>query len=198
MMNTYCPICKKWYNTEKGGNVECKSCKQLEPKEIYNMQKVLQGVYDILESQSKTKMYAERIAKIIRDSKQIKKHKRLNVMEMLAFLEFERRGWKIKCQYRDDNNFIYDFYIPEFRIAIEIDERYHKSPRQREKDIKRDALLLSQYRKVLRIDEQSIRGNIQNVSKLLIKFIQKERSLMTYDEIIEALETGGKSWKRYA
>ena len=58
--------------------------------------------------------------------------------------------------FRPNNIYFCDFYLPLYRIAIEIDGIYHNSPFQTEKDSERDANFKSIGIRVLRIANEEV------------------------------------------
>ena len=62
-------------------------------------------------------------------------------------------------------NYILDFYIPEAKIAIELDGRQHGKEENRESDRERDSFLAKEGIMVLRYTNVQINENFQSVCK---------------------------------
>ena len=71
-------------------------------------------------------------------------------------------GRKFRRQHSIDN-FILDFYCPEEKLCIELDGGYHNTPKQSEKDKKRDLILKSYGIKVLRFRNELVFRDCEGV-----------------------------------
>ncbi len=65
-------------------------------------------------------------------------------------------------------NYIVDFYIPQSKLAIEVDGLQHTDAEHRENDAKRDAILASLGIGVLRFSNESIRHNFKGVCEEIL------------------------------
>ena len=72
-------------------------------------------------------------------------------------------------------NYILDFYIPEAKIAIELDGRQHGREENRESDRERDSILAKEGIKVLRYTNVQINENFQSVCKDIDKHYNERK-----------------------
>ena len=73
-------------------------------------------------------------------------------------------------------NYILDFYIPEAKIAIELDGRQHGKPENKELDQIRDAFLSKNGIVVLRYTNEQINKKFENVCKDILKHYTERKN----------------------
>lgn len=173
MYNPKCPICKSRIIHRDKGETLCNICINADQgKLIAKVDKLIEGVSEILISQAKFDLYKNQFAKMKSTIGNIRHYSRYNVTELLVQLEFNRLGWKIDYQRGDgDARYVYDFFIRQAKIVIEIDEKYHKSAVQTAKDKIRDEYIKKNHKGIIRVPEQVIRGNINNITTLVLHSI---------------------------
>ncbi len=81
-------------------------------------------------------------------------------------------GIKFRRQY-SINNYILDFYCPEFKIAIELDGTHHFSEEGIINDSERDDYLKSIGIKVLRFENDLIMKRLETVLSIILEEIKK-------------------------
>lgn len=82
----------------------------------------------------------------------------------------------------ENNQYILDFFLPDYNVCVEIDGGYHKRKEQREKDKKRDILLTRCGIKVFRFTNKDIlnfTGKVQRFVKRYRKSIDGEFDLIS-------------------
>lgn len=84
-------------------------------------------------------------------------------------------------------NYILDFYIPEVRIAIELDGRQHGREENRYADCERDSFLSKEGIMVLRYTNIQINENFQSVCKDILKHCEMRKGACMKYELNEAL-----------
>lgn len=77
-----------------------------------------------------------------------------------------------KIFYTEQTFYIVDFYLPEYKIIIEIDGGYHKKANQKMKDGIRTEVLSGQLKKVCRIKNECIKNTELTIAKVK-EFIKK-------------------------
>jgi very-short-patch-repair endonuclease len=158
--------------------------------------KKMQEVEVILFAQNRLDEFREEINKIKNDKRLRSKYYKYNVNEMLMQLELNMRGWKLRYQYRDlENHAVHDFYLEPFRLDIEIDEKHHLRPDQKEKDKLRDTRLGQ--RRILRIPETVLRSNLKLAADLIVIKIIRDRDYWLTESNIEYLAKCGIDFKPY-
>ncbi len=75
-------------------------------------------------------------------------------------------------------DYIVDFYIPSFKLVIELDGSQHYCKENRKKDMNRDFKLSSEGIKVLRYTNFQINNDFENVCKDILKNITPHPSAL--------------------
>jgi very-short-patch-repair endonuclease len=158
--------------------------------------KKINEVEMILFAQNRMNDFRDQLSQIKKSAKLISKYYQYNVNEMLMQLELDLRGWKLGYQYRDEkNNARHDFYLHSLKLDVEIDEKHHQTPKQKEKDKIRDAKLGQKH--VLRIPETILRTNLKLAADLIIVKIIRDRDYWLGEREIECLSKCGINFKPY-
>ena len=110
---------------------------------------------------------------MIKNSQKLRTH--MTKEELHLWLDFFK-----KCPYsvrrqKVMGNYILDFYIPEAKIAIELDGRQHGKEENRESDRERDSFLAKEGIKVLRYTNVQINENFQSVCKDIQKHCEMRK-----------------------
>lgn len=79
-------------------------------------------------------------------------------------------------------NYILDFYIPEAKIAIELDGRQHGKEENRESDRERDSFLAKEGILVLRYSNLLINNNFQSVCNDILKHCQVRKETLARND----------------
>lgn len=80
------------------------------------------------------------------------------LLDMLSIkYEFQKLLW---------GNKIVDFYLPDYRVVIEIDGGYHKTLKQKDKDLRRDTDFCLGRIKVIRFTNQEVLDKSHIVNRL--------------------------------
>lgn len=69
-------------------------------------------------------------------------------------------------------NYIVDFYIPKYKLVIELDGIQHRTPDGAEEDRIRDSFLVEAGCKVLRYTNIAVNGNFNGVCNDILKHIE--------------------------
>ena len=95
--------------------------------------------------------------------------------EIVLWLNLKGRqmlGYKFRRQY-GIANFILDFYCPELRLAIEVDGASHESARAQASDVERQKRIQQYGIHFLRVSDDQIFGNIENVCAVIEEKIRE-------------------------
>lgn len=127
-----------------------------------------QTIYCILENVMKNSKLKEWC---IETKNELEKNKTYAEKAFKYYLVKNKIGFETQKIIKTKKNKIYflDFYLPDYKIAIEIDGKYHSTDEQIKKDSERDNDLLKLGIKTFRItNKQVIKGqyNINNILKL--------------------------------
>jgi len=95
--------------------------------------------------------------------------------EMHIWLDFlKKRPYSVRRQ-KVIEEYILDFYIPDVKIAIEIDGRQHSREENKEQDRKRDSILTSKGIMVLRYTNIQINESFINVCRDIQKHYDERK-----------------------
>ena len=113
---------------------------------------------------------------MIRNSRQLRKH--MTKEEMHLWLDFLKKlPYSVRRQ-KVMEKYILDFYIPDVKIAIEIDGRQHGKEDNKAQDWERDRFLSGKGIKVLRYSNVQVNDNFSMVCKDIQKhYDERKRNL---------------------
>lgn len=110
---------------------------------------------------------------MIKNSQKLRTH--MTKEEMRLWLDFlKKRPYSVRRQ-KVIGNYILDFYIPEAKIAIELDGRQHGREEEREADRERDSFLETKGIKVLRYTNVQINELFSSVCKDIQKHYEMRK-----------------------
>jgi very-short-patch-repair endonuclease len=121
-----------------------------------------------------TKYYNKKTEK----EKRRKLRKQQTYVEKLMWLHLRNRqvlGYKFRRQYSVDY-FVFDFYCPELKIAIELDSDVHNQPEQKEYDIERQKFLEKFGIKFIRRKNEEFLGNPKKAFEKIEVLIKQMQS----------------------
>lgn len=86
--------------------------------------------------------------------------------------ELLRRGIDFEQEYSVGSRYLVDFYLPQFNIVVECDGDYwHTIPKVFEKDLRKDAYLISQGYEVVRFYETQINLSVESCVDIILSIL---------------------------
>lgn len=189
-MKLRCEVCGLEFHTPRSeykGIDKCSHCMKLKEPSDERIRKVAMQTFEILKSQGRIDDYEEIFKEMLANKYTLSKY---NATELALSLEMKRRGWKFEHQ-RVYIRYRLDFYLPAFRLNIEVDERYHDSKKQYQRDRKRDSIVGN----VIRIREQTIRGNVKEAANQIYDKVFELGYYMDNDKFKKSLSKTGMKYR---